>query len=149
MPEIIGFEERPKDMSRFFQSLYQRLAGLGENEAAALAPILEKHYAEAIEKELTMSHAPQLNADQFDQWKAERDSFFADVRAEIIETIPPANRDQFEDRIDDDSLWPRDFEVGQIPVVFNPAGDTAAKIYRKMEEMTAGQKSQNEGAAPE
>ncbi|MGK0185917.1 MAG: chromosome segregation ATPase, partial [Verrucomicrobiales bacterium] len=136
VPEIIGFEERPKDMSRFLQSLFQELAGIDETKAATLNPLLEKIYTEAIENEFTMKHAPQLDADQFDAWKAERDAFFAIGRAEILESLPVGNRELFEERIDDDSLWPRDLNVGRLPVVFNPAGDTAAKVYRQMEKLT-------------
>lgn len=143
VPEIIGFEEQPKDMSRFFQSLYQELAEIDEAQAQSLAPVIERLYTDAIEQRLTMKAAPKLNADEFDEWKGRRDAFFAEGRAELLELLPAENRSLFEERIDVDSLWPRDMNVGQLPLVFNPAGDTAAKVYRQMEKLTQGQGTEN------
>ena len=142
VPEIIGFEERPKDITRFFKALFQNLVGIDEAEAETLGPILERYYVEAIENEVTMKHAPQMDPDKFDAWKAGRDAFFADGRAEVLEAIPEDHRELFEQRIDDDSFWPRDMTVGGLPLVFNPAGDRAAKVYRQLEKLTRGKQDE-------
>ncbi|MEM7385493.1 MAG: sigma-70 family RNA polymerase sigma factor [Verrucomicrobiota bacterium] len=140
VPEIIGFEEQPGNMSKFLNSLYQNLIGLNEEDAAGIQPIFEKFYHGAIEKELTMAHAPKMNADAFDAWKVERDAYFAEGRANLLATLPEERQEVFEERIDKDSFWPRDMTVANLPLVFNPAGDVAAKVQRQIEALARGDK---------
>lgn len=121
--EIVEFEDKPEEGSRFVAAAYGSAFDLDEAEQARVAEFFSRTLAEANEKEVTLSHLPDRGSAEFGPWLEKRWAYFNSRRDALRALIPENKQAGFDQWIEKGSYGFNNLTLKGMPLMFSLGGD--------------------------
>ncbi len=121
--EIVGFEDKPEEGSRFVAAAYGAVFGLNEQEQAKVAEFFTTTLADAKEKKFTLSNLPERGSAEFEPWLERRWEYFGAQRAALRATIPEAKQAEFDSLVEKGGYGFKNLVLKGSPLMFSLGGD--------------------------
>ena len=121
--EIVEFEDKPEEGSRFVAGAYGAAFGLNEAEQEKVAGFFSRTLAEAKERKFTLSNLPERGTPEFMPWLEKRWAYFGEQRTALRETLPEAKRADFDQWVEKGGYGFKNLSLKGMPLMFSLGGD--------------------------
>lgn len=121
--EIVEFEDKPEEGSRFVAAAYGSVFGLNEAEQAKVAEFFTRTLADAKEKKFTLSNLPGRETPEFGPWLEKRWAYFGEQRQALRELIPEPKRVEFDQWVEKGGYGFKNLSIKGMPLMFSLGGD--------------------------